>query len=498
MKNLLTLAFLFLFLNISYSQDWALFPEGQKTYWEVNGEFHLYYNDVTFPGSFTNRHYFGAEYLTKDSAFQCYKHILEYEFQLDELPIDSIFSTPEYWFDFSGNDEIRFYHLAEPGESWTNNTLSFTNVDSIVFSCTSKNEEMFFGKIDSVKTFKLQGFNNGNAASTFNNIEYKLSKSNGFLQFIPLRSLGGQMEVYEMMGFDDGQVHGFTSSWEDFFGKFEVGQILAWRYERERINLPSGYWKAFEHFNDSITYVDFNDSFVKIGVFRTGKFNMWKNGNSDYLNFDSIGYFQETDTIYHFRENYQTVLDAPPGWLNINPDIGTAPFHYDAKFSSWGDPIYSYSNKYFSFDSSSCDFIIGHPSSLSQNVIAGLGLTRWGITGGLYGEYYEYNLNGYKKNGEIFGTYSDIVNPAFSRPTPNLSFELFPNPTSDYLNIVFPEKTISKELKLKIINMAGKIILRKNIKNSTVKINVSDFPAGIYFVTAMGEGVFGRKRFVKK
>ncbi|MEZ4935910.1 MAG: hypothetical protein R2788_27710, partial [Saprospiraceae bacterium] len=124
MKSLLTFSFLFLFFQISFSQDWALFPEGQKTYWEADGEFYLYYNDVTLPGSFTDRHYFGAEYLTEDSAFQCYKDILEYEYQLDEAPIDSVFSTPFYWFDFLGNDEIRFYQFAEPGESWTNFTPS--------------------------------------------------------------------------------------------------------------------------------------------------------------------------------------------------------------------------------------------------------------------------------------------------------------------------------------------------------------------------------------
>ncbi len=497
MKNPLTLAFLFLFFQISFSQDWALFPNGQKTYWEVDGKIHLYYNDVTLPGSFTNRHYFGAEYLTEDSAFQCYKHILENVYQLDEPPIDSIFSTPLYWFDFIGNDEIRFHHLAEPGEGWTNITSSISGVDSIIISCTEKIEETFFGKTDSVKIFKLQGYNNGNPISKYNDAEYKLSKSNGFIKFIPLRSLGGQITNYELMGFNDGQAHGFTSTWEDFFGKFEVGQILAWRYERERIYLPSGYWKAFEHFNDSITYVDFNDSYVKIGIFRKGTIDMWKNGNNDYLNFDSTGYYELTDTIYHYREYYETVMDTPPGWLKIDHSTGSVPFHYRAEFSWWGDPYYNYDNIHYSFDTTVCDILIGHPSPLTRTIMAGLGLTRWGITGGLYGEYYEYNLRGYKKNGEIFGTFYNIVNPVFSRPTPNLSFEIFPNPATNNLNVIFPEKIITQELELKIVDLTGKIILQKNIKNGFDKIDTHSFPAGVYFVVVNGNGIFGRKRFVK-
>jgi hypothetical protein len=497
MKSLLTFSFLFLFFQISFSQDWALFPEGQKTYWEANGEFYLYYNDVTFPGGFTNKHYFGAEYLTEDSVFQCYKDILENEYQLDEAPIDSIFSTPFYWFDFLGNDEIRFYHLTEPGGNWTIVTTSISGVDSIVFSCVSKNEETFFGVTDSVKTFTLQGYKNGNPISDFNSVEYKLSKKNGLLKFVPLRMLGSQMIEYDMMGFDDGQERGFTSSWEDFFGKFEVGQILSWRYDRERIFLPIGYWKATEFFSDSITYVDFTETKLSIGVSRNAKTYMLKNGNNDYYNFDSIGFYHIIDTLNFYRISFQAAMDAPPGWLKFDHESGVVPFHYEAKVSGWQGPFYSYNTYYSIFDTLVCAILTSDPSSLPTTISAGLGLTHWGLIGGLYGEYYEYTLAGYKKGGESFGNFFNFVNPVFSRPTPNLSFKLFPNPTTDELNIVFPDELNVQNLELKITDVAGNIILSEKTKKGFGKIDVSSFPPGIYFFVINGEGVWGRERFVK-
>ncbi|MEZ4932088.1 MAG: hypothetical protein R2788_08225 [Saprospiraceae bacterium] len=57
-----------------------------------------------------------------------------------------------------------------------------------------------------------------------------------------------------------------------------------------------------------------------------------------------------------------------------------------------------------------------------------------------------------------------MSNPIFSRPTPNLSFKLFPNPTADELNIVFPDELNVQNLELKITDVAGNYFT-KNIKN---------------------------------
>ncbi|MEZ4957279.1 MAG: T9SS type A sorting domain-containing protein [Saprospiraceae bacterium] len=63
--------------------------------------------------------------------------------------------------------------------------------------------------------------------------------------------------------------------------------------------------------------------------------------------------------------------------------------------------------------------------------------------------------------------------------------------------MVFPDELNVQNLELKITDVAGNIILQKNIKNGLGKLAVSAFPAGIYFVVLYGEGVFGRERFVK-
>ncbi|MEZ4932089.1 MAG: hypothetical protein R2788_08230 [Saprospiraceae bacterium] len=69
--------------------------------------------------------------------------------------------------------------------------------------------------------------------SDFNNVEYKLSKNNGLIKFVPLRLLGDKMVEYEMIGFDDEQEHGFTNSWKNYFG--------GWlRYDHEMVGYKNG------------------------------------------------------------------------------------------------------------------------------------------------------------------------------------------------------------------------------------------------------------------
>lgn len=496
MKNLLTFPFLFLFFHYSFSQDWALFPEGQKTYWEADGQFHLYYNDVTFPGGFTNKHYFGADYLTKYDTTECYNEILMYEYQLNEPPIDSIFSTPFYWFDFLGNDQIYFYQLTEPGGSWTNITSSIAGIDSIVFSCISKNEEMFLGVTDSVKSFTLKGFKNDSVISDFNDIEYKLSKNNGLLKFVPLRSLGSQMVEYEMIGFDDGQEHGFTNSWKNYFGEFEPGMIMKWWDIKNGAYTPPGFYIEETFYIDSIISVNFTDSQVSLYVERYGTRYFWKSGNLYSSPWDSISTFSENKYVSHWRHNYDLTLDAAPGWFNISHDNEKVTYYSQHNFSNWELPTISYDDFNYRYDSASteCVKLIADPAYIHNVLTRGLGITDSGIIGGFWFLHFETKLLGYGLNGEYFG---DVVNPVFSRPVPNLSFKLFPNPTADELNIVFPDELNLQKMELKITDITGNIISSKNAGNGIKKMDVSSFPSGIYFIVVSGDGVWGRERFVK-
>lgn len=53
-----------------------------------------------------------------------------------------------------------------------------------------------------------------------------------------------------------------------------------------------------------------------------------------------------------------------------------------------------------------------------------------------------------------------------------------PNPASEWLNIVLPQSNA----KVMIYNVAGQLVLEKEMTSSTAKINISDLSKGIYFI----------------
>ena len=61
---------------------------------------------------------------------------------------------------------------------------------------------------------------------------------------------------------------------------------------------------------------------------------------------------------------------------------------------------------------------------------------------------------------------------------------MYPNPTTDILNIETPEKTIGYF----IYNEAGhKLQARTQTTNGTQQLNLEGFPSGVYFVTLKTE-----------
>lgn len=60
---------------------------------------------------------------------------------------------------------------------------------------------------------------------------------------------------------------------------------------------------------------------------------------------------------------------------------------------------------------------------------------------------------------------------------------IFPNPVSDFVNIEINNKLSPKDFNIEIINIKGQVIFSKsNVKNS-IQIGLSDYMAGIYFIS---------------
>lgn len=76
----------------------------------------------------------------------------------------------------------------------------------------------------------------------------------------------------------------------------------------------------------------------------------------------------------------------------------------------------------------------------------------------------------------------------------NTAFQIYPNPTSDVLNVISKNKT--QHTTFQISNMAGQIVLKGNLNNQ--KINVSNLPKGVYVLTVKDGTQTQNSKFMKK
>ena len=77
----------------------------------------------------------------------------------------------------------------------------------------------------------------------------------------------------------------------------------------------------------------------------------------------------------------------------------------------------------------------------------------------------------------------------------NTAITIFPNPTSNVLNILFDKKT-NDLVKIEIISLEGKIGYQKETKN-TLKINVTNWKNGVYFIRIKENNSVSVLKFVK-
>ena len=90
---------------------------------------------------------------------------------------------------------------------------------------------------------------------------------------------------------------------------------------------------------------------------------------------------------------------------------------------------------------------------------------------------------------DTFSVSTNLSNQSFD----NDAFSLYPNPSSDFLNISNPNNVEIKNIS--VIDINGRTI--KNI-NSATTINVSDLNAGVYFVTIETAEGKSTKKFIKE
>ena len=76
------------------------------------------------------------------------------------------------------------------------------------------------------------------------------------------------------------------------------------------------------------------------------------------------------------------------------------------------------------------------------------------------------------------------------------TFNLYPNPANDVLNISF-QNTIINEKQIRIFEGIGKICYQKNISSNSLRIDISDYTEGIYLFEVIENGNRTTKKIIK-
>ena len=84
---------------------------------------------------------------------------------------------------------------------------------------------------------------------------------------------------------------------------------------------------------------------------------------------------------------------------------------------------------------------------------------------------------------------------------PEISFKVYPNPTSDFINIeITPVDT--GRINIELYNSSGAKVLNKIINYQPVyQVNISDFPSGVYllkFSLSSNDHLFKTEKIIKK
>ena len=77
-----------------------------------------------------------------------------------------------------------------------------------------------------------------------------------------------------------------------------------------------------------------------------------------------------------------------------------------------------------------------------------------------------------------------------------LSFEMYPNPVSDLLNIQLPTGTEKAEVS--VFDYTGRLVSSKTISSNDTAIDVQKISKGIYMIRVAANNKIGVQRFIKK
>lgn len=196
--------------------------------------------------------------------------------------------------------------------------------------------------------------------------------------------------------------------------------------------------------------------------------------------------YNSTTKLFTGQANLTNTATSAPGYFNIT---GISTVTYPANTWVTVGLTYDKVNGVITYT------IGGVTTSLS---IAGYTITK-NLDGTQFNVVSQFNATNAASTTTAIDNYSvEAVNAASLGVTTvgqiegNLDISIYPNPTSDYINI----KSASKVLRASIVDLSGKNIASKKVINNQVDVSV--LPKGNYIITIETENGIQSKKFIKK
>jgi len=252
------------------AQNWLPFPANQKTWFQFENDSinvaALYYaRNIIEEGDKTWYFLDPNNTVFKLSDTLCisdYKNKGE-----DFINISEPFSEQNGLHYYKG--QLVFNSNLNAGEGVFIQSENYSDFDEVYIECTEQRNENIFEKSDEVKEFNLQAYANGEPiVSVFDNYSYILSKSHGFLQFLPFIELLDEPKTNATLtGLENEQDTLLGDKGNQFKPPYEVGDVIYYSKVEDRLNRIEGsrvvlkstrYWRdsitAIVYYNDSLTY----------------------------------------------------------------------------------------------------------------------------------------------------------------------------------------------------------------------------------------------------
>lgn len=106
------------------------------------------------------------------------------------------------------------------------------------------------------------------------------------------------------------------------------------------------------------------------------------------------------------------------------------------------------------------------------------------------------NNNGSNGGDQVITVSTGAISTLSTRNFEKLSFETFPNPSSDFITLQLEDNT--EDAVVSFYDYLGKVALQTNISSEQNKVDVNNLASGVYLIKIVSNNKIGTQKFVKE